>query len=400
MASVKRDSNLYNEMEKLENKRRQMNNFGFVRKSVVLIITFSFIFLFQPAVYSNSESPPSTINLDVWEAYVETASVEQDNNYRFYKYMSPQKVVFLGEPTKEDITTIDQTVKKVNEYCPSSRLEISNNWVGDAIKIYFIDESEFEQYIPEIESGNSSYLQWWYYPNGFLAKTIILVDNQLSQSARNKIIKSRIIQSLGFLGSDTYASGYNVLSGNFDSDSSIEFSDLDRQLFGLHCNPDLTSGMEIDEYARVLSSYEFTFANRIISSSFQIDLSELSNNKIIKWRSNINSQLEARIQGVNWVLYLNKREIASGFIDSAEDMTRNPWVINLSRFLKNSGNYTVSVNALNNVNQGNPQEFTFKFLANSKSGEFECIDSKNRLKKSKDGKCPKGTRKVEKSSAN
>ena len=340
------------------------------------IVTWALVaFLILPLSSAKAEDAPSTIDRTVWNTFVETAAVKDRQGIsRVYKYVGAQKVAVFGNPTGEDLETLRNSIAAINQSCKFLQLELTSNWSGDAIRFHFVRKSEFPLLIEGASSDYPSHLQYWYYSNASLSKTIITLDSEEKQSSRNYRIKVRLLQSIGFLGNVSSDTSFNALAYRFGIDTAFRFSDNDLQALTLLCSPELTSGMTTQNIGYILEQYRLKIVPNQINIKIELDSTALNSEGVVKLRNDVYQQFVSSITGLDWFLEKDGQIISNGTIDIAARRTYNPWEINLKEYLKYRSKYVLKVQLKDLIKSSTLKVFEFSYNPDGQTAEEKILE--------------------------
>lgn len=135
-----------------------------------------------------------------------------------------------GDPNPNDLHELGRVVVELNELIAPIRLELPS---ADAnLDLHFIPVNDFSTTLPQYKSYNPGFHWVWWDDAGTIYRAVVLISTtNLSQSARNHIIREELTQSLGFL-SDSSRYPDSIFYRGWST--TTQFSELDRLIIQKH----------------------------------------------------------------------------------------------------------------------------------------------------------------------
>lgn len=164
--------------------------------------------------------------------YQEIAKQTENGDIAFFprRWTDNIRIRVHGDPNPDDLHELDRVVVELNELIAPIHLELTE--ANANLDLHFIPVNEFSQTLPQYTSYNPGFHWVWWDDNGTIYRAVVLISTtNLSQSARNHIIREELTQSLGFLN-DSARYPDSIFYRGWTT--TTQFSDLDRSIIRKH----------------------------------------------------------------------------------------------------------------------------------------------------------------------
>ena len=155
-----------------------------------------------------------------------------------------------GEPTEEDLQTINNIVSNLNELIAGINIKLVDK--NENLVIAFSPESEFSAIDPNYVPTNYGFF-WalWHDDNYVIYNASILIASaDITQRERSHLIREELTQSLGLMND---SNKYNDSIFFQQWTDVIEFSDLDRAVIKLLYLKKIKPGMSKEQVLKILN---------------------------------------------------------------------------------------------------------------------------------------------------
>ena len=155
------------------------------------------------------------------------------------RWQDDLKIRLHGNPTAEDISTLQDVTRELSVLLPETSLEIVND--AGNVDLYFLPESQFQAVEPRYIPLNLGFFRVWWDRNGVIYRGRILVASEgVTQAERRHLIREEVTQTLG-LFRDSWRYPDSVFYQGWTT--TAEYSPLDREVIKLHYSPEYSPGM-------------------------------------------------------------------------------------------------------------------------------------------------------------
>lgn len=187
--------------------------------------------LIFPLAASESAEPLS--HTDLADAYYEEIVKQTENgDIAFFprRWADKVRIQVHGDPNPDDLHELGRVVAELNELIAPIHLELTETDAN--LDLHFIPVNEFLKTLPQYKSYNPGFHWVWWDDAGTIYRAVVLISTtNLSQSARNHIIREELTQSLGFLN-DSARFPDSIFYRGWSTTS--RFSELDRSIIHKH----------------------------------------------------------------------------------------------------------------------------------------------------------------------
>jgi len=166
------------------------------------------------------------------------------------KWTENIRIKVAGEPTKEDLQTINNIVSNLNELITGIKIKLVDK--NENLTIAFSPESEFSAIDPNYVPTNYGFF-WalWHDDNFVIYNASILISSaEVTQRERSHLIREELTQSLGLMND---SDKYNDSIFFQEWTNVIEFSDIDRAVIKLLYLKKITPGMSKEQVLKILN---------------------------------------------------------------------------------------------------------------------------------------------------
>jgi hypothetical protein len=212
---------------------------GWVRSDLVRIDTSS---QSMPAAIAPVSSA-SRISQEQINYFLEVAlgsEFRNDANPTIHKWSGDIRIQYFGDPTVEDLATLDSVIREVNELAQGSiNLQIVSSEPN--LTIRFVPESEFKRYEPGYVPTNYGFFMTRWDTTGTIRSANVLITSEnVTQRERSHLIREELTQSLGLMR-DSYKYSNSVFYQPWTD--VTQYADIDRTLIRLLYSPNIQAGM-------------------------------------------------------------------------------------------------------------------------------------------------------------
>ena len=166
-----------------------------------------------------------------------------------HKWNNDLRIKVSGEPTPEDLETLQQVIVELNDLLTAISFEIVDS--QENVEIFFIPISEFESIDPDYLPENWGQFQVWISNNVIWKARILIASIGLSQIERSHLIREELTQSLGLM-IDSYSYPQSVFQQAWTE--TVQYAPIDKALIKLLYDPRLDAGMSRFEIENILAS--------------------------------------------------------------------------------------------------------------------------------------------------
>lgn len=187
--------------------------------------------LFLPLAASECAEPLS--HRDLADAYYQEIVKRTENgDIAFFprRWAGHIRIQIHGDPNPDDLFELDHVVAELNELVAPIQLELTGTDAN--LDLYFIPVNDFSETLSQYTSYNPGFHWVWWDDGGTIYRAVVLISTtNLSQSARNHIIREELTQSLGFLN-DSAKYPDSIFYRGWST--TARFSELDRLIIQKH----------------------------------------------------------------------------------------------------------------------------------------------------------------------
>ncbi len=164
------------------------------------------------------------------------------------KWTTDVRIAVHGDPTDEDLATLDDVVVDLNALIGPIEVEVVGSEAN--VDVYFAPEPEFSEIAPEYIPVNMGFFWTWWDGGGSITRARILVSTTgITQTERDHIIREEVTQSLGLMN-DSYSHEDSMFYQGWTSPT--KYSALDESLIEMLYLPEITPGMSAADALAVL----------------------------------------------------------------------------------------------------------------------------------------------------
>ncbi|MFW6201142.1 MAG: DUF2927 domain-containing protein, partial [Gemmatimonadota bacterium] len=167
---------------------------------------------------------------------------------RLRRWPGEVPIAVHGTPTDTDRTTLTAVIEEINTLTGSDRLALTEGEA--AVDIYFVPESEFEQYEPNYRSTNYGFFwTWWNESHQIVRARILISTEEVTQTERSHLIREELTQSLGLMR-DSRRYPESIFYSDWTT--TTEYAAIDRVVIEMLYRPELEPGMTVTQVVDVL----------------------------------------------------------------------------------------------------------------------------------------------------
>lgn len=165
-----------------------------------------------------------------------------------HKWTDDVRIKINGEPTSEDLDSLDKVIADLNSLINDISLETVT--FNQNIDIYFTSVNQFESILPSYVPGNMGFFSVWWDSNGviYVGKILIATD-RINQQERSHLIREELTQSLGIM-KDSYRYEDSIFYQGWTDTSS--YLPIDRAVIRLLYDSRLVPGMTQEQVISAL----------------------------------------------------------------------------------------------------------------------------------------------------
>lgn len=170
---------------------------------------------------------------------------------RITKWKKDIRIKIRGNPTKEDIHTLNQVIKEINELIKNIKIEVVKR--RENVKLYFVPEPRFHKYNPQYVGGGLHGFAWvWWNSFEEIYKANILISTDTIQKIRSSTIREELTQCLGLL-----QDSWRYKDSIFHHYSRMnKYSEIDKAVIELLYLDEIKPGMSKDKVKKILNRRE------------------------------------------------------------------------------------------------------------------------------------------------
>ena len=175
---------------------------------------------------------------------------EYSGTHPLAKWSGEIRISVFGDPTEEDLTTLDNVVDDINGLTGG---QITLQVVSESpdITIRFIPLSEMPQYEAGYVPGNWGWFSTrWYSTYELYSANILISTDKPTQQERNHLIREELTQSLG-LFNDSWAYPDSIFYQDWTATQG--FSYIDRKVIEMLYSEEIQLGMNREQIESVFS---------------------------------------------------------------------------------------------------------------------------------------------------
>ena len=175
---------------------------------------------------------PKNQNNQVDAYYQEIVKQTENGDIAFFprRWTDQIRIQVHGDPNPDELRELVRVVAELNELVAPIRLVLIE---ADAnLDLHFIPVNEFLKTLPQYKSYNPGFHWVWWDDAGTIYRAVVLISTtNLTQTARNHIIREELTQSLGFLN-DSAKYPDSIFYRGWST--TEQFSELDRLIIHKH----------------------------------------------------------------------------------------------------------------------------------------------------------------------
>lgn len=160
------------------------------------------------------------------------------------KWSGPIKVKVNGNPTAEDLNTLNTVAADLNQLTEGAidmQIMPSNATQAANIEFFFVPEREFSQVEPNYRPRNMGFFWAWWNANNNLDRARILITTEgVTQQERSHLIREELTQSMGLM-QDSYRYRDSIFYQGWTDVN--EYSELDKTIISMLYRQELSPGI-------------------------------------------------------------------------------------------------------------------------------------------------------------
>ena len=167
------------------------------------------------------------------------------------KWSGEVRISIFGNPTEEDLTTLDNVIDDINELT-GGRITLQVVSESSDITIWFVPLSEMNQYDENYVSGNWGFFWTWGNSSCEIYRANILISSDKpSQEERNHLIREELTQSLGLMN-DSFTYPDSIFYQRWTTVQ--EYSEIDRKIIEMLYLKEVQAGSNKEQIKAIFSS--------------------------------------------------------------------------------------------------------------------------------------------------
>jgi len=171
-----------------------------------------------------------------------------DSDYAVHKWADDIRIGVKGNPTEEDLETLDEVIFELNYLIDDVNLAIVNR--NSNIQLYFDTPSKFSSIEPNYMPGNSGFFWAWWDGSGNLYKARVLIAAEgITQDERSHLLWEELTQVLGIMN-DSYEYAESIFYQEWTDVQGL--SEIDKAVVKILYDPRIKSGMSMEEVTEIL----------------------------------------------------------------------------------------------------------------------------------------------------
>lgn len=169
-------------------------------------------------------------------------------DYPIRKWKDNPDISVFGDPTQEDMESLNAVIRDINSLQSTIHLETVDN--NPNIEVYYVPLSDFNKYIENPTPNNWGLFYYWWDKNYniYQAKILIATDKP-TQVERSHLIREELTQALGLVRD---SSKYEDSIFYQEWTRTTNFSKMDKALIKLMYDERIKAGMSVEEVQNVL----------------------------------------------------------------------------------------------------------------------------------------------------
>ena len=187
-------------------------------------------------------APPDLNQEEIYAYFSEIvfdAEYNTSSSYDLHRWEGPIRVRVYGNPTDEDLQTLDSHIAALGEV--DGMPSISRVTLNENIELYFVPLHRIKDYIGGYVEGNWGFFKCWWNSDQQLTYSQIAISTDVTnQKQRNHLILEEFTQALGMM-QDSYLYKDSIFYGKWTEIQAL--SALDWEIVRMTYSPLLDSGM-------------------------------------------------------------------------------------------------------------------------------------------------------------
>jgi len=166
------------------------------------------------------------------------------------KWTENTRIKINGEPTEEDLQTINNIVGDLNELISAIKIKIVNK--NENLTITFSPESDFTSIDPNYIPTNYGFFWALWHDDNYVIydANILIASADITQQERSHLIREELTQSLGLMN-DSNKYGDSIFYQEWTD--VTDFSEIDKSIIKLLYHNKIKPGMSKEDVLKIMN---------------------------------------------------------------------------------------------------------------------------------------------------
>jgi len=216
---------------------------------------------------------------------------------RIAKWKKDIRIKIRGNPTKEDIHTLNQVIKEINEIVKNIKIEVVKR--RENVKLYFVPEPQFHKYNSGyVGGGLEGFVTVWSKSSRRIYKATILISTDITQKTRSSVIREELTQCLGLL-----QDSWRYKDSIFHHHSTMnKYSEIDKAVIELLYLDEIEPNMSKDKVKKILNRREINIPTAELTGAINMHFVVFWEIKPEEQRwTEINHAMEEVLSSYSWI---------------------------------------------------------------------------------------------------
>jgi hypothetical protein len=294
--------------------------------------------------------PPKGVSQELWKAYQEIVISNIDGADRNLRWNTNPVFYIAGDPTPGDNTVFQSTLFEIGSYCQNIKPFVTPMEPGEGALFYYTPVSKFKSIISSVPNDVTNSYAWsLYYLNRGLTKFTAVFSTEISQVERDYATRIRVLQGMG-LRNKTSNVGARIFSWNFYNSTSVQASELDKQILRLYCST-YTRSWDSSQQTFDLISGAWIKKTAIPNLPLNIKVGEYKNQLNFGFNFDPSQALDNQVTGIQYYIYESSGSLhTSGKVDIVDNLFKTYEVV--LKGIKDNSRYKIEAFPLNSIGNG------------------------------------------------
>lgn len=155
------------------------------------------------------------------------------------KWPGDVRIQVHGQPTAEDLATLDGLIAEINALTETSDLVVVE--ADPLVDLHFAPMADFPDIHPGYIQGNDGFFSVWFDGTQHFTRAVILIRSDVDQTLRDHLIREEVTQSLG-MANDSFLYPESIFYQAFTR--VTEFAPIDEAVIEIVYREDVRAGMD------------------------------------------------------------------------------------------------------------------------------------------------------------